>query len=201
MFSLLYPHTSIFKGLLHFCNYLPLKKGIPRHLNKLESPPPKDYLCQVWLKLAQWFFRRRFLNDSTPFLHFCAYLPLEEDMVLYLNKFESSSPEDNLCQIWLNLACWFWRRFLNVFNGFLLFCYHLPLEKGFPIHSNKLESPPPKNELCQFGLKLAQRFWRRSRKCKSLHTDARTDGRYDGQQMIWIVHLSFQLRWAKNVSV
>ena len=30
-----------------------------RHLNKLESPSPKDALCQVWLKLAQWFWRRR----------------------------------------------------------------------------------------------------------------------------------------------
>ena len=28
-------------------------------LNKLESPSPKDALCQVWLKLAHWFWRRR----------------------------------------------------------------------------------------------------------------------------------------------
>ena len=26
---------------------------------KLESPSPKDALCQVWLKLAQWFWRMR----------------------------------------------------------------------------------------------------------------------------------------------
>ena len=30
------------------------------HLIKLESPSPKDALCQVWLKLAQWFWIRRF---------------------------------------------------------------------------------------------------------------------------------------------
>ena len=30
------------------------------HLNKLESPSPKDALCQDWLKLAQWFWRRIF---------------------------------------------------------------------------------------------------------------------------------------------
>ena len=29
------------------------------HLNKLESHSPKDALCQVRLKLAQWFWRRR----------------------------------------------------------------------------------------------------------------------------------------------
>ena len=43
----------------YFCNYLPLEKGGALHLNKLESPSPKDALCQVWLNLAQWFWRRR----------------------------------------------------------------------------------------------------------------------------------------------
>ena len=32
------------------------------NLKKLESPSPKDAFCQVWLKLAQWFWRRRFLQ-------------------------------------------------------------------------------------------------------------------------------------------
>ena len=35
------------------------------HLNKLESPSPKDALCQVWLKLAQWFWRRRWKSLQT----------------------------------------------------------------------------------------------------------------------------------------
>ena len=38
-----------------FRNYLPCEKSRDLHLNKLESPSPKDALCQVWLKLAQWF--------------------------------------------------------------------------------------------------------------------------------------------------
>jgi hypothetical protein len=38
--------------------------------------------------------------------------------------------------------------------------------------------PLPKNDLCQLWLQLAQRFWRRSWKCKSL-----TDRRQDGQTM------------------
>ena len=37
----------------------PLEKGGALHLNKRESPSPKDALCQVWLKLAKWFWRRR----------------------------------------------------------------------------------------------------------------------------------------------
>ena len=57
------------KKIFKFCqcifsikNYLPWEKGGALHLNKLESPSPKDALCQVWLKLAQWFWRKRFLN-------------------------------------------------------------------------------------------------------------------------------------------
>ena len=36
------------------------KKAWPFYLNKLKSSLPRDAFCQVWLKLAQWFFRRRF---------------------------------------------------------------------------------------------------------------------------------------------
>jgi hypothetical protein len=117
-----------------------------------------------------------------------------------LNKLEFPSFKDNVYQVWLNLACWFWRRrFLKIFSVFLLFCYYLPLERGNPLHLNKLESPLPKDDLCQVWLKLAQRFWRRSRKCKSLQTDRQTDGQTDdGQTAIRIAHLSFQLRWAKK---
>jgi hypothetical protein len=115
-------------------------------------------------------------------------------------KLEFPSPKDNLYQVWLNMACWFWRRrFLKIFSVFLLFRYYLPLEKGYPLRLNKLESPPPKDDLCQVYLKLVMWFWRRSRKCKSLQTDGQTDGQTDaGQRAIRKAHLSFQLRWAKN---
>ena len=52
-----------FKFLL-FHNYLFLEKGVAFYLNKLESPLPKDALCQVWLKFAQWFLRRRCLQTD-----------------------------------------------------------------------------------------------------------------------------------------
>ena len=54
-------------------------------LNKLESPSPKDALCQVWLILAQWFWRRRFFNFVNVFSLFRYYLPLEKDGALHLN--------------------------------------------------------------------------------------------------------------------
>ena len=63
---------------LLFCNYLPLKKGGDVHLNKIESLSPNDALWQVWLELAQWFWRKRFFNFVNVFSLVCYYLPLEK---------------------------------------------------------------------------------------------------------------------------
>ena len=65
------------------------------HLNTLESPSPKGALCQVWLKLAQWFLKRRFFKFVNVFSLFRNGLPLEKDRALHMNKLESPSP--NLC--------------------------------------------------------------------------------------------------------
>jgi hypothetical protein len=40
-----------------------------------------------------------FLNDPIPFLHFCDYLPFDEDLALYLNKLDFPSSKDNLYQV------------------------------------------------------------------------------------------------------
>ena len=67
------------------------------------------------------------------------------------------------------------------------------------LHLNKLESPSPKNALCQVWLKLASGSGEEDENVKSLQTDGRTDGRTDrqtddGRQAIRKAHLSFQLR-------
>ena len=59
-----------------FHNYLPLEKGGALHLNKLKCSSPKDALCQVWLKLAQWFWRIYFLNFVIVFSLFVKLSPL-----------------------------------------------------------------------------------------------------------------------------
>ena len=131
-------------------------------MNKLEFPSPNNALYQVWLKLAQWFWIRRFFNFFKVFSLFRNYLPLEKGGGLNLNKLESPSPEDALCQVWLKLAQWFWRRkFFNFVNVFSQFIYYLPLEKDRALHLNKIESPSPKDALCQVWLKLAKWFWRK----------------------------------------
>ena len=80
------------------------------YLNKIESSSPKDAWCPVWLKFAQWFWRRRFLNAVDVFSLSCYYLTSEKDVTLYLNKLEFPLPKDVLCQVWLKLIQWFWRR-------------------------------------------------------------------------------------------
>ena len=66
-----------------FHNNLPLEQGLVLLLNKIEYPPFKDALCQVCLKLAQWFWRRRFLNFVNLFKLFCYYVPLEKGVTLH----------------------------------------------------------------------------------------------------------------------
>ena len=47
-------------------------------ISKIESTSPKDALCQVWLKLAQWFWRKRFLNIlSMNFRYFFIIFPFK----------------------------------------------------------------------------------------------------------------------------
>ena len=123
--------------------YLPLEKRETLHLNTLESSSPKNALWQIWLKLAQWFWSRRFFNFVNVFSLCPNYLLLETGRALHLNKLESPLPKDNLCQVWLKLAWWFWRRsfFLTSSMYFSLFCNYPPLEKGGALHLNKIESP------------------------------------------------------------
>ena len=80
------------------------------HLNKLESPSLRYALCKIWFKLTQWFWRRILLNFINVFSLSHNYLPLENSDTLHLNKLESPSPKDDLCQVWLKLVKWFLRK-------------------------------------------------------------------------------------------
>jgi hypothetical protein len=94
----------------------------------------------------------------------------------------------------------------KIFSVFLLFRYYLPLKKGYPLHLNKLESPPSKDELCQVCLNWSSgsgeevenvKVYRRTDRQTHTQTDRQTNGR----RTIRKAHLSFQLRWAKNTDV
>ena len=55
--------------------YFSLEKGRALHLNKLNTPLPKDALRKVWLKLAQRFWKRRFLDFVNVFRYFAMVSP------------------------------------------------------------------------------------------------------------------------------
>ena len=106
--------------------------------------------------MAQWFYRRRFLN-----FHYFLIISPWKMFGPSLNKLIYPSSRNALCQVWLKLAHWFWRRrFLNFVDVFSLFQNHLPLEKREALHLNKLIYPSPNYPLCQVCLKLAQWFVR-----------------------------------------
>ena len=80
-----------------FRQYLGLEKGVALYLNELESPSPKDSLCQVWLKLVYWFLRRFFKNFVNVFSTWSLTIPgcfvsclVEIDSVV-LENFEIST--------------------------------------------------------------------------------------------------------------
>ena len=75
--------------ILKFCLFginSPWKWAWHFHLINLGSPSPNDALCQVWLKLAQWFWRRNFLNIFNIILHFHYNLSVENGVALHLKQ-------------------------------------------------------------------------------------------------------------------
>jgi hypothetical protein len=111
------------------------------------------------------------------FYIFYNYLPFEEDLALYLNKLEFPLPKDNLYKF-----DWFWpagsgeEDFKKKISVFLLFRYHLPLEKGYPLLMNKL-NPIPLRMIC------AKSGWNWSsgsgEEVENVKVCRRTDGRSD----------------------
>jgi hypothetical protein len=109
-------------------------------------------------------------------LHFCNYLPFEQDLTFYLKKFKFPLPP-NFIEIGLLVLE------KNIFKKAVYFHFrqYFLFEKAVALHLNNLQSPIPKTDLCQLWLQLVEWFWKRSRKCKSLQTD-------DGQHAIRKAH-------------
>ena len=122
------------------------------YLNIHELHSPKDALCQIWLKLAQWFLRRIFKDFVNVFSLFRNYLPLEKGGALRLNKFEYPSPKDAFCRVKFKLTQWFLRGFFFYFvNVFSLFRSYLLLKEGGPFMWAKLNPFHPRMLIAKFG--------------------------------------------------
>ena len=126
-------------------------------------------VTEMYLPFSQWMVTERWLNGTFQFSLNGGVSSCVDSVVLEKKIF-----------------------YVNVFS---LFRNYLPLEKGEALHLKKLESPSPKDTLCQVWLKLAQWSCEEVKNRKSLQTDRQTDA---GQKAIRKAHLSFQLRWAKK---
>ena len=78
-------------------------------------------LCQIWLKLAQWFREGRFLNLVNLFLQFCQISPWKRAWPLIWTNF---SPKLQTTWVPFNQG-WF------VPSVFSLFCNNLPLNRAW----------------------------------------------------------------------
>jgi hypothetical protein len=73
------------------------------------SDPWGQWFVQIWIYIILESFHvnmsysssvvleRKIINDPTPFLQYCDYLPFGEDPALNLNNFEFPLPKDDLC--------------------------------------------------------------------------------------------------------
>ena len=107
---------------------------------------------------------------------------------------KSPSRKDALCQVWLKLAQWFWRRrfFKNFFKVFSLFRNYLPLGPSFEqtwIPFTQGYFVPSLVEIGPVVLEKKMKMWKVYRQTR---TDRQTDGRRK------TAHLSFLLWWAKK---
>jgi hypothetical protein len=133
--------------MFHFKRFFP----IYRCKNSFPSCPPiwpsgiHNYL-QYFRKLS-WKYELFWLSCSQGkfFLmtspNFHDHLPFEEFMALYLNNLKFPIPKDDLNQVWLQLACWFWRIFFFRYkHKWIWFSLLSPLLTPGDHYLNKFES-------------------------------------------------------------
>ena len=171
--------------------------------NKLESPSSKDALCQVWLILAQWFWRRGFFNLSIYSLYFVIISPWKRVGPFIWTNLNPLHP-----RIIYAMFSWNWpsgygeEDFLNLSMYFHNSVIISTWKRAWPFIWSNLNPLHIRINSCQVWLKLAHWFWRRRSKCekfKTMKTKTTTMTTTDnGQILIRKAHLSLRFRWAKN---
>ena len=119
---------------------------LPFHLNKLKSSSPRDAFYQVWLKLAQWFYRRRFLN----FHYFVIISPwIRAGTFIWINFIQGCFV---LSKVEIGRLVLEEGDFSNSSMYFSLFRYYLPLERDSALQSKKkMNSLHPRMIFANFG--------------------------------------------------
>ena len=118
----------------------------------MNPPLSKDVLCQVWLKSAKRFLKRRLLNIDYVFSLIGNYFPFKMGVALHLNKLDSPSSKNDLCKFGWNLpSCSEEEDFKNSLLYFRYFTIIPPLKRVYPFIWNTLNSLQPKMLCVKFG--------------------------------------------------
>jgi hypothetical protein len=94
---------------------------------------------------------------------------------LFEKKIESPPPKDNLYKVWLNLACWFWRRFLIFLVYFYFFAIISPWRRAFVFIWTILNSLHPRMICANWSSGSGEEV-------KNVKVYRQTDGRTTGDQ-------------------
>ena len=113
---------------MYFCNFVIIshwKRAGPfiwTNLNPLYLRMLCAKFCQVWLKLAQWFWKENFQISPMYFRYFVIIFPFKRAWPFIWANLNPPSSKDDFCKVWWKLVRWFWRSwFSNFVNVFLLF--------------------------------------------------------------------------------
>ena len=105
--------------------------------------------------------KKIFFNFVNVFALFRNYLPLVKGWALHLNNFESPSPKNELCKVWLKFVQWFLRKrfFFNFVDVFTLFRNYFPLERAGPFIWTILNPLHQRMNCAKFGWNSSSDSW------------------------------------------
>ena len=109
------------------------RRAWPFIWKKLESSSPKNALCQVWLKMAQWFWRWRFFKSSQCIFAISKLSPLEKGVAFHLNNLNPLHPRMLCAKFGLSWTSGSWGEdFLKFSVYFYYFTIISPLGRAWP---------------------------------------------------------------------
>ena len=136
---------NIFNIILKFCFHLPLDRSVVVHLNKFESPPSKDVLYHLCLKLASMVLEKKIFKYFQYNFTILLSSPLGEGRGRSFEQIWIPSIQGcfvpSLLEIGLVVLE---KKILQYFQYNFTISLLSPHEKGVAFHLNKFESPPIK---------------------------------------------------------
>ena len=202
--------TKIFFNFVNvfslFPSYLPLEKDRALIWTNLNPLHPRMHFAKFGCNWPSGSGDEDFFNFVNAFSLFRNYLSLEKDRALHLNKlespsfknalWESPSINDALCQIWLKLAQWFWRRrFFFILSMYFRYFVHIsPWKRVELLIWTNLNPLHPRMLCAKFGWNWLSGFTTTTTTMTTTTTTTKTD---NGQILIRKPQLSLRLRWAK----